>query len=153
MLPYKMNNSDMTVLARIMRSNQPASAIEGAMSVLAPGSVESMKELDLYYGDLAYSGDVASTLFDMCEVLRGFECPEYGNTSGRYGHTGGFLTEEDVVAVEDENYEYEFLDNNESVLRGTYAMLTTGREAEAWEFADFLNGLLDALATIEENED
>lgn len=153
MLPYGMNDSDVMVLARIMRSNQPASAVESAMNVLAPGSVESMSKLDLYYGDLAYSSDLASVLFDMCEVLRGFEDSAHGNTSGRYGHSGGFLTEEDWEALESENYEHEFPDNDEFVLRGTYAMLTTQWDADAWDFADFLDGLLVALATIEENED
>ena len=46
-----------------------------------------MGELDWY--DLGCVGTEA--LWSLCEVLRGYESPSWGNTGGRYGHTGGWL--------------------------------------------------------------
>lgn len=46
-----------------------------------------MNELDWY--SLEDAGTTA--LWSLCEVLRGYESPEWGNTGGRYGHSGGWL--------------------------------------------------------------
>ena len=46
-----------------------------------------MAELDWY--SLESGGTEA--LWSLCEVLRGYESPAWGNTGGRYGHSGGWL--------------------------------------------------------------
>ena len=53
-----------------------------------------MGELDWY--SLEDAGTEA--LWSLCEVLRDYESPAWGNTSGRYGHTGGWL---DLDTIED----------------------------------------------------
>lgn len=40
------------------------------------------------------------TLFSMCEVLRAYESPSWGNTGGRYGHGGGYLTGDVLDALD-----------------------------------------------------
>lgn len=51
-------------------------------------------------------------LWALCELLRSYESPEWGNTAGRYGHSGGFLDDEDWAAIEagDEDYDHPDLD-------------------------------------------
>lgn len=51
-------------------------------------------------------------LWALCELLRSYESPEWGNTGGRYGHSGGFLDDEDWAAIEagDEDYDHPDLD-------------------------------------------
>ena len=53
-----------------------------------------------------------SLLWALCELLRSYESPEWGNTAGRYGHSGGFLDDEDWAAIEagDEDYDHPDLD-------------------------------------------
>lgn len=53
-----------------------------------------------------------SLLWALCELLRGYESPEWGNTGGRYQHSGGFLDDEDWAAIEafDEDYDHPDLD-------------------------------------------
>lgn len=46
-----------------------------------------MGEMDWY--SLEDAGHAA--LWALCEVLRGYESPVWGNTGGRYGHSGGWL--------------------------------------------------------------
>lgn len=46
-----------------------------------------MGELDWYsLEDAGYEA-----LWSLCEILRGYESPEWGSTGGRYGHSGGWL--------------------------------------------------------------
>lgn len=51
-------------------------------------------------------------LWALCELLRGYESPAWGNTGGRYEHSGGFLDDEDWAAIEagDEDYDHPDLD-------------------------------------------
>ena len=44
-------------------------------------------------------GSAMQALFVLCEILRGYESPEWGNTGGRYGHRGGYLTGDDWDAL------------------------------------------------------
>lgn len=45
-------------------------------------------------------------LWSLCEVLRGYESPAWGNTGGRYGHSGGWLDLDAVSALsEDDIYD------------------------------------------------
>ena len=60
-----------------------------------------LDELDWY--DLKCVGTEA--LWMLCEVLRGYESPAWGNTGGRYGHLGGWLDLDTVAGLsEDELY-------------------------------------------------
>lgn len=45
-------------------------------------------------------------LWSLCEVLRGYESPAWGNTGGRYEHSGGFMDEADWAALKIEDYYY-----------------------------------------------
>lgn len=56
-------------------------------------------ELDWY--DLEGAGTEA--LWALCEVLRGYESPTWGNTGGRYGHSGGFLDLDTVSELSEED--------------------------------------------------
>ena len=58
-----------------------------------------MAELDWH--SLEDAGTEA--LWSLCEVLRGHESPVWGNTSGRYGHTGGFLDLDAVSELSEED--------------------------------------------------
>ena len=61
-----------------------------------------LDELDWY--DLKCVGTEA--LWMLCEVLRGYESPAWGNTGGRYGHTGGWLDLDAVAGLsEDDIYD------------------------------------------------
>ena len=42
-------------------------------------------------------------LWSLCEVLRGYESPAWGNTGGRYGHTGGWLDLDTVSELFEED--------------------------------------------------
>lgn len=42
-------------------------------------------------------------LWSLCEVLRGYESPDWGNTGGRYGHSGGFLDLDTVSELSEED--------------------------------------------------
>ena len=59
----------------------------------------SMGELDWY--SLEDAGTDA--LWSLCEVLRGYESPDWGNTGGRYGHTGGWLDLDTVSELFEED--------------------------------------------------
>ena len=48
-----------------------------------------------------YEATRAEVLWMLCEVLRGYESPEWGNTSGRYGHTGGWLDLDTVEGLDE----------------------------------------------------
>lgn len=54
-----------------------------------------MGEIDWYY--LEEAG--IEMMWALCEVLRGHESPEWGNTGGRYGHSGGWLDLDAVSAL------------------------------------------------------
>ena len=58
-----------------------------------------MAELDWY--SLESGGTEA--LWSLCEVLRGYESPEWGNTGGRYGHSGGWLDLDTVSELFEED--------------------------------------------------
>lgn len=58
-----------------------------------------MAELDWH--SLEDAGTEA--LWSLCEVLRGYESPVWGNTGGRYGHTGGFLDLDTVSELSEED--------------------------------------------------
>lgn len=58
-----------------------------------------MGEMDWY--SLADAGHEA--LWALCEVLRGYESPAWGNTGGRYGHSGGFLDLDTVSEMSEED--------------------------------------------------
>lgn len=58
-----------------------------------------MGELDWY--SLEDAG--TDVLWSLCEVLRGYESPEWGNTGGRYGHTGGWLDLDVVSEIREED--------------------------------------------------
>lgn len=58
-----------------------------------------MVELD--WTSLADAGTEA--LWSLCEVLRGYESPEWGNTGGRYGHSGGWLDLDTVSELFEED--------------------------------------------------
>ena len=58
-----------------------------------------MGELDWY--SLESGGTEA--LWSLCEVLRGYESPEWGNTGGRYGHSGGWLDLDTVSELFEED--------------------------------------------------
>lgn len=49
------------------------------------------------------------TLWSLCEVLRGYESEEWGNTGGRYNHMGGFITDEGWKAIEEGDVDSEHL--------------------------------------------
>jgi len=58
-----------------------------------------MGEIDWYYLEEAGT----EILWALCEVLRGYESPTWGNTSGRYGHMGGFLDLDVVSEIREED--------------------------------------------------
>ena len=58
-----------------------------------------MGELDWY--SLESGGTEA--LWSLCEVLRGYESPDWGNTGGRYGHSGGWLDLDTVSELFEED--------------------------------------------------
>lgn len=62
------------------------------------------------------------TLFSMCEVLRAYESPLWGNTGGRYGHGGGYLTGEVFDALDSGADDLELQDTSMG-----YAMLALAR--------------------------
>lgn len=61
-------------------------------------------------------------LFSMCEVLRAYESPSWGNTGGRYGHRGGYLTGEVFDALDAGVDDLELQDTSMG-----YAMLALAR--------------------------
>ena len=58
-----------------------------------------MAELDWH--SLEDAGTEA--LWSLCEVLRDYESPEWGNTGGRYGHSGGWLDLDAVSEIREED--------------------------------------------------
>ena len=54
-------------------------------------------------------------LWALCELLRSYESPKWGNTGGRYGHSGGFLDDEDWTAIQlgDEDCQHPDLDSGQ----------------------------------------
>ena len=59
-------------------------------------------QLDLDWDRQDPFGSAINALFLICDVLRGYESPSWGNTGGRYGHHAGMtgLTAEDWEALE-----------------------------------------------------
>ena len=85
-------------------------------------------------------------LWALCELLRSFESPEWGNTGGRYGHSGGFLDSDDWAAIEagDEDYDHLDLDSGQ-----WFAIIAAHRTAQGGnlraviQMADILDMALD----------
>lgn len=77
----------------------------------------------------------------LCEVLRGYESPAWGNVSARYDYSGGLMTAEDWEAVDAQNYEHEvgFTPLSYAVIAaGHYAATSPTKEAALVELADAL---------------
>lgn len=61
-------------------------------------------EADLGTWDWYYLDEpVAELLWSLCDVLRHYESPKWGNTSGRYGHQGGYLDLETVLELTEDD--------------------------------------------------
>lgn len=61
-------------------------------------------EADLGSWDWYYLDEPAvDLLWSLCEVLRYYESPDWGNTSGRYGHRGGYLDVDTVLGASEED--------------------------------------------------
>ena len=56
---------------------------------------------ELTWDSLDDAGNEA--LRSLCEVLRGYESPDWGNTGGRYGHSGGWLDLDTVSELSEED--------------------------------------------------
>lgn len=56
---------------------------------------------ELTWDSLDDAGNEA--LWSLCEVLRGYESPDWGNTGGRYGHSGGYLDLDTVSELSEED--------------------------------------------------
>ena len=64
-------------------------------------------EADLGAWDWYYLTEpVEDILWSLCEVLRHYESPDWGNTSGRYGHTGGHLDIDAVLSMTEDDVDF-----------------------------------------------
>lgn len=85
-------------------------------------------------------------LWALCELLRSYESPSWGNTGGRYGHSGGFLDSDDWAAIEafDEDYDHPDLDSGQ-----WFAIIAAHRTAQGGnlraviQMADILSMAID----------
>ena len=87
-----------------------------------------------------------SMLWALCELLRSYESPEWGNTGGRYGHSGGFLDSDDWAAIEagDEDYEHLDLDSGQwFAIIGAYRVIQQGNLRAVIQMADILDMAID----------
>ena len=89
------------------------------------------------------SAMLSEVLWTLCEVLRGYESPSWGNTGGRYGHVGGWLDLDALLSATDE--ELEDLDRWDPV-GYPYAARAFARHAEEHGVGDLLD-LADAVQT------
>ena len=85
-------------------------------------------------------------LWALCELLRSCESPEWGNTGGRYGHSGGFLNGDDWAAIEafDDDYEHLDLDSGQwFVIIAAYQVIQRGNLRAVIQMADILDMAAD----------
>lgn len=101
-------------------------------------------------------GDAEASAFNMlwalCELLRSYESPEWGNTGGRYGHSGGFLDDEDWAAIEagDEDYEHSDLDSGQwFAIIAAHRIARSGNLRAVIQMADILDMAIDFMRTPE----
>lgn len=91
-------------------------------------------------------------LFSLCELLRSYESPEWGNTSGRYGHSGGFLSAEDWAALEAGDYYYadsDMVDGDWPTMIGAYQVIQRDGLRAVIQMADILDMAIDFMRTPE----
>ena len=89
-------------------------------------------------------------LLSLCEVLRSYESPEWGNTGGRYGHSGGFLSAEDWAALEAGDYYYtdrDMVDGDWPTMIGAYQVIQRGSLRAVIQMADILDMAIDFMRT------
>lgn len=82
-----------------MKYEELASTLSDDARALADAAC--LSELDWSEGTYMLS----EVLWTLCEVLRGYESPSWGNTGGRYGHVGGWLDLDALLAAADEELE------------------------------------------------
>lgn len=93
-----------------------------------------------------------SLLWALCELLRSYESPEWGNTGGRYGHSGGFLDDEDWAAIEADDEDHEHLDLDSGqwfAIIGAYRVIQRGNLRGVIQMADILDMAIDFMRTPE----
>lgn len=91
-------------------------------------------------------GASISLLWALCELLRSYESPEWGNTGGRYGHSGGFLDYEDWAAIEagDEDHEHLDLDSGQwFAIIAAHRIAQRGNLRAVIQMADILDMAID----------
>lgn len=87
-------------------------------------------------------------LWALCELLRSYESPEWGNTGGRYGHSGGFLDDEDWAAIEagDEDYDYPDLDSGQwFLIIEAHKIIQRGNLRAVIQMADILDVAIEIM--------
>ena len=87
--------------AHEMSHNENIATITDSLSDSANSLFHYAGMAELDWHSLEDAGTEA--LWSLCEVLRGYESPAWGNTSGRYGHTGGWLDLDTVSELFEED--------------------------------------------------
>ena len=88
-------------MSHAMFDEKNASAITDSLSDSATILFHKAGMNELDWHSLEDAGTEA--LWSLCEVLRGYESPEWGNTGGRYGHSGGWLDLDTVSELFEED--------------------------------------------------
>ena len=87
--------------AHEMSHNENIATITDSLSDSANSLFHYAGMAELDWHSLEDAGTEA--LWSLCEVLRDYESPAWGNTSGRYGHTGGWLDLDTVSELFEED--------------------------------------------------
>ena len=89
MIVLAMGNTPHNRKAHEMSHHENIATITNSLSESANELFDQAGMGELDWHSLEDAGTEA--LWSLCEVLRGYESHAWGNTSGRYGHTGGWL--------------------------------------------------------------